>query len=77
MAGEGAGKSAGEIRGTGGSAGKGAARGVSLERNKEQHSLQHPEFPQHSSQRPPQPFLLVSPFLCSVAGQLGRNARPD
>ena len=44
MAGEGAGKSAAEIRGVGGSAGEGAARGLSLERNEEQHSLQHPEF---------------------------------
>ena len=50
--------------GAGGSAGKGAARGVSSERNKErhpcQHNLQHPEFAQHSSQHPPQPFSGVS-----------------
>ena len=50
----------GEIRGAGGSAGKGATRGFPFKRNKEQHpcqhSLQHPEFPQHSSQHPPQPF---------------------
>ena len=60
IAGEGAGKSAAKTRGAGGSAARVLRGGLSLERKEEQHprqhSLQHPEFSQHSPQHPPQLF---------------------
>ena len=43
--------------------------GFSLERNEEQHPRQHSEFPQHSSQHPPQLFFWGSPCFYSVAGR--------
>ena len=53
--------------------------GVSLARKKEQrprqHSLQHPEFCQHSSQHILPSHFLGFPFLYSVAGRPGRNSR--
>ena len=76
MAGEGAGKSAGEIRGAGGCAGQGAAptpfQGKPPSQPPCQHSLQHPESPQHSSQHPPQPFSGFPRFY-SLAGQAVRK----
>ena len=77
MAGEGAGRSAGEIRGGGGSGGKGAARGVFLRKEEGTAPLPTlPPAPRISSALFPAPspaILWVCPFLYSAAGQPGCN----